>query len=547
MKREGLDTAGFGAAGWVLYALLRAASYLFWIARRVRGAFGGLESEIAGDPGSGRSLPRYWQNSLGNQFSVPFDLEHPRSVDEVVEIVRLARRQGRAVRAVGSGHSFSDVAATDDYLLDMHGLKADVPVDPALLRRGVDASSLYGVESGVTIRELNRRLFAAKLALVNMGSYDIQTISGAISTGTHGSGVGLGPLSDAVRAVVLVHGDGDVWRIEPTGGVTDPAAYAERHPEGPRLVQDDDLFYSVVVSMGCLGVVTSYVLEVRPAFRLRETRTLKDWNDVRRDLADGVLDRVAHYDLYVNPYPVRGTYWCIVTIRTEVDSSEGAAGVDAGSRNPISTLLTHFRFVDGILRWALSSARSFTPYFLLASLRGLADKEYVDESFRVFNLGDVNLVPAFSSELHLDAGGDPLAPKGYLAAIERMLEIALEQARVGPGGHWHTSPLGIRFVKASPHHLAPEYGRRTCTIEIPFLLGTRGAWDLLRYYERQFLPWGARPHWGQATFALSAETTMAAFERWPAFVRAFSLLNPHGTFDNAFTRRLSLGATRGGR
>jgi hypothetical protein len=79
-------------------------------------------------------------------------------------------------------------------------------------------------------------------------------------------------------------------------------------------------------------------------------------------------------------------------------------------------------------------------------------------------------------------------------------------------------------------------------VELPFLQGTLGAWDLLRYYERRLVADGARPHWGQATFSLSYESTLAAYEKFPVFIAAFAHYNPSGTFDNSFTQRLSLRA-----
>jgi hypothetical protein len=74
------------------------------------------------------------------------------------------------------------------------------------------------------------------------------------------------------------------------------------------------------------------------------------------------------------------------------------------------------------------------------------------------------------------------------------------------------------------------------------MLGTAGAWDLLRYYERRLIPDGVRPHWGQANFALGYESTLAAYPDFPKFLRAFARFNPDGTFDNVFTQRLSLRA-----
>lgn len=522
--------------GSILYVVLRVLSVVFGLFRWLQSLWFKSLQRVGRDPDVTYSTGPYWENTANNQFTSPHKFERPTSREELLAIVRRAIAEKRHARALGSGHSFSDVALTDDYLIDMHGLDKVLPLEPSVLRGGVDPATLFRVESGITLRVLNRSLCEQKLALVNMGAYDIQTISGAISTGTHGSGSRLGPLCDAVESIELVDGTGELVIIEPSGGITEPARYAARFPDGPRLLVDDDLFYSAVVSMGSMGIVYAYILRVRPQFLLKETRTLKEWNEVRRELLDGVYTRFAHYEVYVNPYTVHGKRWCLETRREE--TAEPARSVEGESRNPISTLVTRFRFVDRILLWVFQRLSPLTPWFIKGSLDSLSDKQYVDLSFKVFNLGDANHIPAISSELAF--GTAPLPGQelpAYLAAVDRLLELAAEQSE---HGRWHTSPFSLRFVRASKHYLAPQYGRETCMIEIPFLNGTPGAWDLLRYYERRLAEYGARPHWGQNHFLVNYESTAAAYEKFPAFIASFGRLNPDATFDNSFTQRLSL-------
>jgi len=523
--------------GSLLYLFLRALSAVFAVFRWLEHLWFKSQQKLGWEPDLESSKGARWKNITDNQFCHPYALVRPITLDELCSTVRQASREQRHVRAVGSGHSFSDVAITDDYVVDMHGLNRVLTVDREVLRDNAAPETLFRVESGIALRDLNRRLNQAGLALRNMGSYDAQTVSGAISTGTHGSGVGIGPMCEMVEAVELITGDGERVIIEPRAGITEPARYALKHPDGPRLVKDDDLFYSVVVSMGCMGIVYAYTLRARPRFLLKETRTRKEWSEVREELLAGEHTRVAHYEVYVNPYPVRGKHWCVVTRREE--TTEVAKSVEGKSRNPISTMLTRFRFIDGILLWAFRHLSPFTPYFINGALSSLSDKLYVDESFKVFNLGDANHVPAFSSELAFDTAPRPgESVPAYIAAVEQLMKLACEQAACG---RWHTVPFSLRFIQKSKHYLAPQYGRDTCMVEIPFLRDTPGAWDLLRYYERQFVAHhGARPHWGQAHFLVCHENTRNSYEKFDAFIAVFGELNPEGVFDNDFTQRLSL-------
>ena len=112
------------------------------------------------------------------------------------------------MRAVGSGHSWSDVALTTGYLLRPERLNRPLEITGNLVR----------VEAGMRLRELNRHLDDNGLALSNMGGYDAQTVAGVMSTSTHGSGIEFGPIADSVRSLDLVASGGRVIRIERADG-----------------------------------------------------------------------------------------------------------------------------------------------------------------------------------------------------------------------------------------------------------------------------------------------------------------------------------------
>jgi L-gulono-1,4-lactone dehydrogenase len=197
-----------------------------------------------------------WANCIDNQHCIPREIRSASSLADLISIVNEARGKGWMVRVVGAGHSFSNVAITynkgskqEGILVKPDGLKGVTLSDGSLLRAGVDPSHLVVVESGTTIHELNERLDNMQLGLINMGAYDHQTIAGAISTGTHGTGVSLGPIGSSVRSIVLVSETGAVYQIEPSNGITDPAKFQSQHPDRI-LMQDDDWFQSNVLAMG---------------------------------------------------------------------------------------------------------------------------------------------------------------------------------------------------------------------------------------------------------------------------------------------------------
>lgn len=219
-----------------------------------------------------------WKNYVSNQIVEPLQYRKPVSLEELVEIMGDAQKRGCKVKAIGSGHSFSDIVQTTDILIDCHGLNRPIPLKEELLhdeetltKMGYNLDHLVHVENGMRILDLNNYLDKKGLALENMGGYDGQTIAGVVSTSTHGTGITLGPIADSVASMIVVGEKGKVYRIEPSNGITDPAMYRRTFPDN-ELVQEDDFFNAVVVSMGCMGLIYSLIIKVRDSFHLEEIR-----------------------------------------------------------------------------------------------------------------------------------------------------------------------------------------------------------------------------------------------------------------------------------
>jgi FAD/FMN-containing dehydrogenase len=244
-------------------------------------------------------LATNWTNWVGNQSCAPAQIAAPASEDEVATLVADAAQRGLPVRVAGAGHSFTPIVATDGLLLDVRGLPRIRSLD-ADRRRVV-------VGPATTVGEFGDPLWDAGLALANQGDIVAQQIAGAVSTATHGSGLGLPCFSAAVRRVRLVTGGGEV-----------------------RTIGDDepDLLHAVQVSVGMFGVMTELELEVAPAYRLRERVGNWSWDE-----AWGRFEELArahrHFSFFWMPsrdsaalYGLEaGADECHVKIYDEVDDS----------------------------------------------------------------------------------------------------------------------------------------------------------------------------------------------------------------------------------
>lgn len=483
---------------------------------------------------SGDPIP--WRNWAGNQEVYPSAIYRPKNLDELVCIVQEVTARNGRLRGVGTGLSFSDILQTDDALLQLTDLRAEgdpgalLPLEQELWTNPTPDEPRVRIPAGARIGALNDALAAAGLAFINLGGYDGQTMVGALSTSTHGSGIGLGPLPDAVLSIDLVTSRGKQLRIEPEGGITDRVKFDQRYRGKMDLCQSNDVFYSVVVSLGCMGVIAAVTMRVRAAYRLTERRTIANWSEVKRELAGGVLNRYRHYEVSLNPYPQpRGDYTCLVTTRS-VAKTDTAKIPLPESRTRAEALLFLASSQRGILRIVNETPR-FIPYILEEGLRQLKTDEHVDDSYRIYNWGDVNTAQVISGEYFFAVGDVSYATSRLLATI------AANRRR----GVWQNGPISLRFIKESPAYLSMMAGRNSCSMEIPMFSGAPGAVEALLSYEQTAYECGGRVHWGQV-HELSGRPgwLMSSYPKARTFQRVYRTLNALGTFSNHFTDRMKL-------
>jgi hypothetical protein len=495
--------------------------------------------------------PGIWNNAVGSINDVrPALLAYPSNATTVIELVQAAESRKQRVRMTGSGHSFSDVAVTDEVLLLPNRLSLPLELDRTELKaEHAGDRHLVRVQGGITIRALNAWLDVKGLALTNLGGYDGQTITGVAMTATHGSGLAFGPIAAQIASLELVTTGGAVRRIEPSNGITDPANFrghlAEDVTIPVTLVQDDDEFNAVSVSMGSMGVVTAVVLKTVDKFWLREERTLHRWSDlakpggyvdtlVRRPGGAGYPD---HVELYVNPYAdEQGEHLCLLTRRYR-SSQEPTVSDDSklrGSFGDVALDPQARELAQDFMRRTLNDAkRADLSNLLSSSLGALADENYTAPSYQVFNLGGLNLFRVYGIELAFPIG-DTL----------RVTRAVFEQAeREYAAGRHHSAPFSLRFVKASSSYLAMQHGRDTAMLEIGVLVEAHGSGTLLRDYEQLFIEqFAARPHWGLDMSFLRSWSEVERLYGQSArdWQRVFQRLNAAGTFDGQLTDRLGI-------
>jgi L-gulono-1,4-lactone dehydrogenase len=471
-----------------------------------------------------------WSNTTKTQKVQPLEYVKPRSLNDLVDIVKIAELYNYKVRCLGSSLSFSDVAITNDILLSTHGINKTLPLERELIKETVDRETLYRVECGIRICDLNKILEKEGLALPNMGGYTAQTIVGVTSTSTHGTGITLPPLSDLIEAMEVVGENGQVYRIESSEGISDPEKYQKEHPE-IKLIQNDDWFNSVRVSMGSTGLVYSVVLRVMKSYFLSETRSYAKWEDAKDLMREGtVFKENRHFEVIVNPYKVFGNYYCIIYTMNIVENPK-RTHVIRGWRRILPEIMASIPFAHAILIFFLNLLPKMTPTFLNSALKALIDTNYINKSYKVLDLGAANKISAYSAEI-----GFPMNNETYIKAADKIIEMA--ELNRKNGNVFQTSPFAMRFVKASECYLSMTYGYDTCMIEMPLVNGTQGGLEILERYENAMYEFSGRPHWGQVNHVSGnhgfIKKMYPMYEKWQ---KIFNEFNQKGTFVNKFTDR----------
>ncbi len=484
-----------------------------------------------------------WENSIKKYKSHPIRYFLAESLQDIIDVVKEAEQKKVKVKAVGSGHSFSDVAVTNDYFIDIDKLnKVNFP-DKAVLK---DTGSKLFIESqgGIVLRELNRKLDDLGVSLINMGGIDKQTLAGVISTATHGTGKDLCSFPGFVHSITLVAAGGKVYRIEPTDGITDPAKFNDPLIE---LIQDDNIFNSVIVSFGCAGVIYSCIVEVKKQYYLRETKKKSNWEEVKQKLRDGTLfsegDDLSNgkfprsCSLLINPYEIKGDKHYSIIMRHYDAEKPRKWLLFEGTRNIISSILGNIPYFFFYTYWLFRVFPHRSPFLIRGSLKGMRDKKFVHKAHKVMYQGFVFVKErAYDAEFAFDLSNIP--------NIIKTIEDLMHKADESKNNHkaYQSAPLGVRFVCRSKAYLAPEYEKEVAYIDVPFLLGINGNDFILEKYQEILLKNYGVPHWGKTNNVLDADPSYIAtlypkLDNWKQVIRQF---NPNGTFNNKFSERLKL-------
>lgn len=425
-------------------------------------------------------MTQRWSNWAGDQLCAPSSIVRPTSEAELADVVAQAAKRGERVRAIGSGHSFTDCACTDGVMLDLTGLQRVVGSEPE--------KNLVTVEGGAKLRQLGPQLARLGLGLENQGDVDPQSITGATSTATHGTGLRFTNVSANIVSLRLVTASGEVLSLS-----------------------EGDDYLAARVAIGALGIISQVTMRVVPLFTLHRS-------DEKRPLAD-TLDRLDesvegndHFEFFVFPYadtaltrtmrrsdeePQPTPEWKR-TVSEEFENRGLSVVCQAGRRFPrLAPRLN--RFMAGQMSDGTAQDRAYRVFATQRNVR-FTEMEYA-------------------------------IPRAHAReAVQRVIELV--RRRKLPV----MFPLEVRFSAADDSFLSTANGRETCYIAVHQFKGMefesyfRGVEEIMDEYT-------GRPHWGKRHYQ-NAATLRDRYPDWDRFIAVRDRLDPNRAFLNDYTRRV---------
>jgi FAD-linked oxidoreductase len=432
-----------------------------------------------------------WSNWSGLESARPTRVEEPADTAAVVAAVERARAEGTTVKMVGTGHSFTAISAPEHTMLRPGAMAGIISVD----RDAMTVTALAGTQ----LKTLNAGLETLGLSLHNMGDIAEQTLAGATSTGTHGTGGVAASLSAQIAGLEMVTGTGEVVR-----------ANAEENP---------DLLEFARVGIGALGVLTTITFKVEPLFVLEANETPMSWDEA----LDGFDQRVAehhHVDTYWFPHTDR--LMTKTNDRLDVEVAEIPTSIQPLTRVREwwdDEFLTNSLF--GALNHLTNAAPSIIPRFNQVSSRLLSARSYSNVAHKVFTSPRTVVFREMEYAVPREAGLTAL--REARAALDRSdLKI--------------TFPVEIRVTPADDIPLSTSSGRDSFYLAFH----THRDADHVEYFkliEPIMRAHDGRPHWGKVHTRTAADLA-PAYPRFEEFLALRDRLDPDRVFANPYLRRV---------
>lgn len=425
-----------------------------------------------------------WQNWAGNQRNDAVEVLVPRDEEELAAVVVAATEGGRRVKPIGAGHSFTAIGSPVDIQVSLDRISGIVRADAT--------TGLVTVRGGTRLKVLNRALEALGLSMTNLGDIEEQSISGAISTGTHGTGARFGGLATQVRGLRLLLADGSVVSCSPA--------------------ENPEIFDLARVGLGALGIIVEVTLQTEPLFALHAREGNGELAEVMGSFEEHASG-TDHFELYWFPHTTR----VLTKHNTRRPLPETPLSPVGRVRGWFDDELLSNQALGATVGLGLRVPGLVRPLARFAA-SALSPREFTDISYRVFT--SQRKVRFVESE--------------YAVPRAAGMEVLGELQRAVEASSWNISfPVEVRVAAADDIPLSTGFERENVYIAIHTAPTSPWRADYFAAFERIATEAGGRPHWGKM-HTLSASDLASRYPRLDDFVTLRDKLDPTRTFTNPY-------------
>ncbi|WP_109210883.1 MULTISPECIES: D-arabinono-1,4-lactone oxidase [Microbacterium] len=427
-----------------------------------------------------------WRNWGRSESVRPQRVEYPPTVAAVQRAVTAAAAQRLPIKAVGAGHSFTGIAVAPGVLLELRDLSGLVSVD-------VDRARVT-LLAGTRLHQIPALLAPYGLAMENLGDIDRQSISGAISTGTHGTGARFTGIAGQVVGATLVTASGELLRVDED--------------------ENAELIPAVALGLGALGILVDVTIQCVPAFVLHAVEQPEALEDVLAALDDRVA-AADHFEFYWFPHTDRA----MTKTNTRLPESAPRHPLP-----PVGKWIDDTLVGTGLHRMACATGKAIpalVPPINRLSAKIWGDREFTDASARVF---------ATNRSVRFREMEYALPAENVRPAFDAMRALIDDRGwRIG-------FPIEVRFAAADDRWLSTAHGRASGYIAV------HRYWreDPTEYFEAVeeiMLRWDGRPHWGKM-HTLGSDVLRERYPRFGDFLALRDRLDPERLFRNPYLDRV---------
>ncbi|PEI48009.1 D-arabinono-1,4-lactone oxidase [Bacillus pseudomycoides] len=422
-----------------------------------------------------------WRNWAGNVEGNPQYTMYPKNIQDVIEVVKFAKEQGKRIRVVGSGHSFTPLVQTEEILISLDEIQGIVDVD--------SQSFIVEVWGGTKLYNLGKLLEDKGYAQENLGDIDSQSIAGAISTGTHGTGIQFGSLATQVVEVTAVLASGEII-----------VCSEKENPEFWKAFQ---------LSLGMLGIIVKVKLKVIPAYSLIYESRKESFSTVINKLEKYKQHR--HFEFFVFPYSD--------DVQVKITNETAEKGIDLKWHKIKTELLENIAFslLSKGCKWIPSISKGVSRL----SAKAVPSTKTIGPSYQIFATS--RNVRFYEMEYSVPAQ----YMKDVVGEIYNLIEKKKFQVHF---------PIECRYVKGDDIWISPAYRRDSAYIAVHMYKGMKYA-AYFTAIEHIFQKYEGRPHWGKM-HTMRYEPLQCVYPKLNSFLEVRGKLDPMGMFLNPYVAKM---------